>query len=69
LAKHDILVSNLLNEHVCLFAISQSMNISCDLPIVKGDKLDLGQSPKNDFKREHMKNILYASTIGSLMYA
>lgn len=38
MAKHDIcLVSNFLNEHVCLFAVSQSMNISCDLPILKGD--------------------------------
>jgi len=38
-------------------------------PIMKGDKLDLSQCPKNDFEREHMKNIPYASTIGSLMYA
>jgi len=38
LAKHGIcLVSNFLNEHVYLFAVSQSMNISCDLPILKGD--------------------------------
>ena len=38
-------------------------------PIVKGDKLDLSQCPKNDFEREHMKNIHYASVVGSLMYA
>jgi len=27
-------------------------------PIVKGDKLNLSQCSKNDFEREHMKNIL-----------
>ena len=36
-------------------------------PILKGDNLN--QCPKNDFKREHMKNIPYASVVGSLMYA
>ena len=35
--------------------------------IVKGDKLNLSQCAKNDFEQEHMKNILYASIIGSLM--
>ena len=38
-------------------------------PILKGDIFDLNQFPKNDFEREHMKNIPYASTVGSLMYA
>ena len=38
-------------------------------PIVKGDKLNLSQCPKNDFEREQMKNIPYASAVGSLMYA
>ena len=38
-------------------------------PIVKGDKVDLSQCPKNDFEREHMKNTPYASAVGSLMYA
>ena len=38
-------------------------------PILKGDILDLNQCPKNDFEREHMKNIPYASIVGSLMYA
>ena len=38
-------------------------------PIVKGDKFNLNQCPKNDFEREHMKNISYASVVGSLMYA
>ncbi|RDX61241.1 hypothetical protein CR513_60547, partial [Mucuna pruriens] len=38
-------------------------------PIMKGDKLNLSQCPKNDFMWEHMKNIPYASSVGSLMYA
>ena len=38
-------------------------------PILKGDRFDLNQHPKNDFEREHMKNIPYASAVGSLMYA
>ena len=38
-------------------------------PIMKGDKLSLNQCPKNDLEKESMKNIPYASAIGSLMYA
>ncbi|KAL0411894.1 UNVERIFIED_CONTAM: Retrovirus-related Pol polyprotein from transposon TNT 1-94 [Sesamum latifolium] len=38
-------------------------------PIVKGDKLHLNQCPMNDLEREQMKDIPYASAIGSLMYA
>ena len=38
-------------------------------PIVKGDKFSLDQCPKNDLEREQMKNIPYASAVGSLMYA
>jgi len=38
-------------------------------PIVKGDRFNLNQCPKNDFEREQMKNILYASIFGSLVYA
>ena len=38
-------------------------------PILKGDKFDLNQCPKNDFEREHIKNVSYASVVGSLMYA
>ncbi|RVW83738.1 Retrovirus-related Pol polyprotein from transposon TNT 1-94 [Vitis vinifera] len=37
-------------------------------PIVKGDRFNLDQCPKNDLEREQMKNIPYASTVGSLMY-
>jgi len=38
-------------------------------PIVKGDRFNLNQCPKNDFEREQMKNIPYALVVGSLMYA
>jgi len=38
-------------------------------PIVKGDRFNLNQCPKNDFEREQMKNIPYAFVVGSLMYA
>ena len=38
-------------------------------PIVKGDRFHLNQSPRNDFEKEQMKNILYALVVGSLMYA
>ncbi|RVW35881.1 Retrovirus-related Pol polyprotein from transposon TNT 1-94 [Vitis vinifera] len=35
----------------------------------KGDRFNLNQCPKNDLEREQMKNIPYASAVGSLMYA
>ena len=38
-------------------------------PIVKGDRFNLNQCPKNDIERKQMKNIPYAYAIGSLMYA
>ncbi|KAL4271284.1 hypothetical protein GQ457_13G018370 [Hibiscus cannabinus] len=38
-------------------------------PIVKGDKFNLNQCPKNEFERKQMKNIPYASVVGSLMFA
>ncbi|KAL0462713.1 UNVERIFIED_CONTAM: Retrovirus-related Pol polyprotein from transposon TNT 1-94 [Sesamum latifolium] len=38
-------------------------------PIVKDDKLHLNQCPRNDLEREQMRDIPYASAIGSLMYA
>ena len=37
-------------------------------PIVKGDRFNLNQCPKNDFEREKMKNIPYALVVGSIMY-
>ena len=36
--------------------------------IMKGDKLNLNQCLKIDFKKESMKNISYALAVGSLMY-
>ena len=38
-------------------------------PIMKGDKFSKNKCPQNELEREQMKNILYASMIGSLMYA
>ena len=38
-------------------------------PLMKGDKLRLNQCPKNDLEKESMKNIPYASAVGSLKYA
>ena len=38
-------------------------------PVVKGDTFNLSQCPKNELEREHMKNIPYASVVGSIMYA
>ena len=38
-------------------------------PIMKGNKLSLNQCPKNDLEKQSMKNIPYASVVGSLMYA
>ena len=38
-------------------------------PIMKGDRFNLNQCPKNDLEREQMKNIPYASIVGSMMYA
>jgi hypothetical protein len=38
-------------------------------PIVKGDKFSKFQCPKNEIERAHMKQIPYASVVGSLMYA
>ncbi|XP_034674312.1 secreted RxLR effector protein 161-like [Vitis riparia] len=38
-------------------------------PIVKGNRFNLDQCPKNDLEWEQIKNIPYVSTVGSLMYA
>ena len=38
-------------------------------PIIKGDTFSLDQYPKKHFEREQMKNIPYASVVGSLTYA
>ena len=36
--------------------------------IANGDRFSLNQCPSNDLERKEMKNIPYASTLGSLMY-
>ena len=38
-------------------------------PIVKDNMFNLNQCPKNDIESEQMKNIPYASAVGSLIYA
>ena len=38
-------------------------------PIVKCDRFNLNQCPKNELEKEQMKNIPYAFAMGSLMYA
>jgi hypothetical protein len=40
-----------------------------DTSIAKGDMFSLAQCPKYQFEVKDMKKILYASDIGSLMYA
>ena len=37
--------------------------------IVKGDKFHMNQCPRNNLEKEQMRNIPYASAIGSMMYA
>ncbi|KAK7321173.1 hypothetical protein VNO77_31533 [Canavalia gladiata] len=37
-------------------------------PVVKGDRFNLNQCLKNEFEREQIKNISYASAVGSLIY-
>ncbi|XP_057965395.1 secreted RxLR effector protein 161-like [Malania oleifera] len=39
------------------------------VPIQKGDKFSLMQCPKNDLEQRQMKDVPYASVVGSLMYA
>ena len=39
-----------------------------DAPIVKGDKFNERQCPKNDLEREQMQKIPYALAVGSLIY-
>ena len=35
---------------------------------MKGDRFNLNQCLKNDFEKEQMKNVLYTSVVGSIMY-
>ena len=39
------------------------------IPIQKGDKFGIMQSPKNDVEKKGTESIPYASVVGSLMYA
>ncbi|XP_061355111.1 secreted RxLR effector protein 161-like [Gastrolobium bilobum] len=39
------------------------------VPVQKGDKFNLMQSPKNDVEWKEMESIPYVSVVGSLMYA
>uniref|UniRef100_A0A2N9HUB9 Reverse transcriptase Ty1/copia-type domain-containing protein n=1 Tax=Fagus sylvatica TaxID=28930 RepID=A0A2N9HUB9_FAGSY len=55
-------------RHLMSLAL-RSIETDFKLPIVKGDRFNLNQCPKNDLEREQMKNIPYASAVGSLMYA
>ena len=38
-------------------------------PVCKGDKLSLSQCPHSDIEKAQMKNVPYASALGSIMYA
>ena len=40
-----------------------------DTPVEKGLTLSPDQCPKTDKEKERMNNVLYASAVGSLMYA
>nr|GEZ78931.1 retrovirus-related Pol polyprotein from transposon TNT 1-94 [Tanacetum cinerariifolium] len=42
---------------------------SISAPLVKGCTFTLDQCPKNAIEEEEMRNVLYASLIGSLLYA
>lgn len=43
---------------------------SCgELPIGKGDKISIEQSPKKELEKESMKDKPYAALVGNLMYA
>ena len=42
---------------------------SGDTPVVKGDKFSLKQCPKGNLEIQEMQKSLYASAVGSLMYA
>jgi hypothetical protein len=39
------------------------------VPLAKGDKFNEVQFPKNQLESDEMKDIPYASAVGSLMYA
>ena len=41
---------------------------SSKAPIEKGDRFSKSQYPQNDIERDQMKEVLYSSVVGSLMY-
>ncbi|XP_041011277.1 uncharacterized protein LOC121255048 [Juglans microcarpa x Juglans regia] len=47
----------------------ENLCVPGDVPIIKGDKFNKTQCPRNKLERESVKNIPYASAVGSLMYA
>ena len=53
-----------LSQETYINKVLERFNMkNCSLsvaPILKGDIFDLNQCPKNDFEKEHMKNIPYA---------
>ena len=80
-ASHVIGIKIFRDRHNGILGLSQETYINrvlerfrmkdCSLsvaPIVKGDRFNLNQCPKNDFEKEKMKNIPYASVVGSIMY-
>lgn len=40
-----------------------------DAQTVEGEKFDIYECPRNEIERKQMKNVAYASEIGSLNYA
>ena len=55
----DLSQETYINKFLEIFQMKDcSPNVS---PIVKGDRFNLNQCPKNDLEREQMKNIPYAS--------
>ena len=56
--------NNKVLERFCMQDCSPST-----APIVKGDKFSLNQCLSNDLENKEMKNIPYAFSVGSLMYA
>ncbi|KAH9697754.1 Integrase catalytic domain-containing protein [Citrus sinensis] len=62
-----------LSQKTYIDRILKRFNLqSCALgkaPISKGDKLSKSQCPDNDVDKARMQTVLYASVVGSLMYA
>ena len=48
--------------------IEKKPNLTREVPIGKGDKLNKNQCPRNELDKESVKGKPYASVVGSLMY-